>query len=157
SSILRAATHGRGMWELGVTGVTNHPPTVAISAPLTSLFVARGSVVTFTGSANDTDGDGLSLQWTFPDDWSTRSGATTVTHAFHRTGTWPVSLIAKDAHGAVGGAEVIVNVTESSDNCATPLVVPAAGPFPWSVTLNSEVASRQSSDPPVGGSCYLFQ
>ena len=33
---------------------------------------------------------------------------------------------------------MIVTVTESSDNCATPLIVPAAGPFPWSVTLNSE-------------------
>jgi hypothetical protein len=157
-SVFRAATHGRGIWELAVTGVTNHPPNVSISAPVTALSVARGSEVAFGGSASDVDGDPLALQWTFADDWSTRSGVTTTTHTFDRAGTWPVSLSAKDSHGAVGGAEAIVTVTESSDNCATPLVVPAAGPFPWSVTLNSEVASRQNGiDPNLGGSCYPFQ
>jgi hypothetical protein len=166
-SILRAATHGRGIWELAVTGIVNHPPAVSIAAPVGAISVARGSVVAFGGSASDVDGDPLvlqstSLQWTFADtfadDWSTKSGVTTATHAFDRAGTWPVSLTAKDSHGAVGGDEVIVTVTESSDNCATPLVVPATGPFPWSVTLNSEVASRQSGiDPTSGGSCYPFQ
>lgn len=157
-SIFRAATHGRGIWELAVSGVVNHPPTVSITAPVTNISVARGSVVAFGGSASDADGDSLALQWTFADDWSKNSGTTTATHAFDRSGTWPVSLTAKDSHGAVAGAEAIVTVTESSDNCATPLVVPADGPFPWSVTLNSEVASRQSGiDPSSGGSCYPFQ
>jgi hypothetical protein len=156
-SMLRAATHGRGIWELVVTGNTNRPPTASITAPAATISVARGSVVSFAGSASDADGDSLSLQWTFADDWSAKSG-TSVTHAFDRAGTWPVSLIATDSHGAAGGAELIVKVTESSDNCATPLVVPATGPFPWSVTLNSEAASRQSStDPGIGGSCYPFQ
>ena len=157
-SMLRAATHGRGIWELAVTGVVNHPPTVSITAPLTPISVARGSVVTFSGAASDVNGDALALQWTFADDWSKKIGATTVSHAFDRSGTWPVSLIAKDSHGAVGGAEAIVTVRESSDNCATPLIVPAAGPFPWSITLNSEPATRQSGlDPGNGGSCYPFQ
>jgi hypothetical protein len=155
-SMLRTATHGRGIWELAVTGIVNRPPAVSITVPATTISVARGSVVSFNGSASDADGDPLSLQWTFADDWSAKN-STSVTHTFDRAGTWPVSLIAKDSHGAVGGDEVIVQVAESSDNCATPLVVPAAGPFPWSVTLNSEVASRQSSDPGIGGSCYPFQ
>jgi hypothetical protein len=157
-SVLRAATHGRGIWELAVTGVVNHPPAVSIIAPATTISVARGSVIAFNGVASDLDGDALTLQWTFADDWSKKIGTTAVTHAFDRSGTWPVSLTAKDSHGAVGGAEAIVTVRESSDNCATPLVVPAAGPFPWSVTLNSEAASRQSGlDPTSGGSCYPFQ
>ena len=157
-SILRAATHGRGIWELAVTGVVNHPPAVSITAPGSVLAVARGAVVEFSGGASDADGDPLALQWTFADDWSSRMGLTTVSHTFDRAGTWPVSLTAKDTHGAVGGDEVFVTVNEPSDNCATPLIVPAAGPFPWSVTLNSEVASRQSlSDPNSGGSCYPFQ
>ncbi len=157
-SIVRAATHGRGIWELAVTGVTNHPPAVSIAAPAANISVARGAAVAFGGSASDADGDPLELQWTFPDDWSAKHGLNTTTHTFDRTGIWPVSLIAKDTHGAVGGAEVTVTVTELSDNCATPLIVPAAGPFPWSVTLNSEVASRQSAtDPASGGSCYPFQ
>ncbi len=157
-SIVRAATHGRGIWELAVTGVTNHPPAASIGAPAAAISVARGDAVAFGGSASDADGDPLVLQWTFPDDWSTRSGVNTTTHTFDRAGAWPVTLTATDTHGAAGGSEVTVTVTEPSDNCATPLIVPAAGPFPWSVTLNSEVASRQSgSDPATGGSCYPFQ
>ncbi|HYC61803.1 MAG TPA: IPT/TIG domain-containing protein [Thermoanaerobaculia bacterium] len=157
-SVFRAATHGRGIWELNVTGVTNRQPAVTISTPAASLSVARGSTLTFSGAASDADGDALSLQWTFPDDWSTKSGATSAQHTFDRAGIWPVSLTAQDGHGAIGGDEVVVTVTESSDNCATPLVVPAAGPFPWSVTLNSEVATAQSgSEPSTGGSCYPFR
>jgi hypothetical protein len=49
-----------------------------------------------------------------------------------------------------------VTVTESSDQCSTPLVVPTAGPFPWSVTLDSDVATTQALDPGTGGSCYPF-
>lgn len=156
-SMFRAATHGRGIWQLNVTGVTNTPPTVAITAPATAVSVARGSVLTFTGTAVDENNDPVSLKWTFADDWSSKGG-TTATHTFDRAGTWPVSLVATDSNGAVGGAEVMVTVTESSDNCATPLVVPADGPFPWSVTLNSEVASTQVQDPARdnGRSCYNF-
>jgi photosystem II stability/assembly factor-like uncharacterized protein len=156
-SVVRAATHGRGIWELAVTDVDNSAPLVAITAPAT-LSVARGSVLTFNGSVLDPNGDGYAIKWTFPDDWSAKSGVTSAVHTFDRPGTWPVSLTATDSHGAVGGAEVTVNVTESSDDCATPLVIPAAGPFPWSVTLNAEVASAQTGfEPPTGGSCYPFR
>lgn len=157
-SILRAATHGRGIWELAVTGVENSAPVVAVTTPASAISVARGSVVTFNGTASDPNGNAFSLKWTFPDDWSSKSGSTNASHTFDRPGTWPVSLTATDSHGAVGGAEVIVTVKETSDNCATPLIVPAAGPFPWSVTLNSEVASPQTgSEPGTGGSCYPFR
>jgi PKD repeat protein len=130
---------------------------VSIAAPAT-LSVARGSVLTFNGNVLDPNGDGYAIKWTFSDDWSVKSGTISAVHTFDRPGTWPVSLTAIDSHGAVGGAEVTVNVTESSDDCATPLVVPAAGPFPWSVTLNAEVASAQTGfEPPTGGSCYPFR
>ena len=157
-SLFRAATHGRGIWQLSIAGVTNTPPVAIITAPATAaLTVARGSAVTFNGNATDANGDPTSLKWTFSDDWSTKGGSSAM-HAFDRAGTWPVSLIATDANGAAGGAEVMVTVTESSDNCATPLVVPAAGPFPWSVTLTTEVASTQFQDPARGNgrSCYNF-
>lgn len=159
-SILRAATHGRGMWELAITGVTNNPPIVSVSAPA-SQFIARGSTITMKGTANDPNGDPMSVKWTFPDDWSTTpgiSGATSAAHTFDRAGRWPVALTATDSHGATGGAETTIVVTESNDDCATPLVVPSAGPFPWSVTLNSESASPQFGfEPILGGSCYQFQ
>ncbi|MFL6247745.1 MAG: IPT/TIG domain-containing protein [Thermoanaerobaculia bacterium] len=156
-SMFRAATHGRGIWQLNVTGVTNDPPAVAITSPANAISVARGSVLTFTGTATDANNDPMSLKWTFPDDWSSKGGSS-ATHTFDRAGTWPVSLIATDSKGGAGGAEVTVTVAESSDNCATPVVVPAAGPFPWSVTLNSEVASTELRDPARdnGRSCYTF-
>jgi photosystem II stability/assembly factor-like uncharacterized protein len=157
-SVLRAATHGRGIWQLAVSGNTNRQPTVSIVTPAASnLTVARGSTITFSGTASDPDGDPYSLQWTFPDDWST-AGASSAVHTFDRPGTWPVSLTAKDVHGSVGGDGLLVSVLESSDNCATPLVLPSAGPFPWSVTIDSEVASTQPGlEPNTGGSCYPFR
>jgi photosystem II stability/assembly factor-like uncharacterized protein len=56
-SALRAATHGRGMWELTITGVTNHQPVTTITAPLQS--VPRGTTLTFNGTATDADSDPL--------------------------------------------------------------------------------------------------
>jgi hypothetical protein len=156
-SILRAATHGRGVWELTVTGITNHPPTVSISAPGGTATVAKGASLSFTGTATDADGGALTTKWTFPDDWSTASSAS-ATHTFNRAGIWPVTLTATDAAGAVGGAQTVVSVTEPADSCATPEVIPAAGPFPYTVTLANDGATRQEeSDPPTGGSCYPFQ
>jgi hypothetical protein len=157
-SIFRAATHGRGIWQLTVNGVTNTPPVVQVTAPATAVTVARGSTLTFTGGAFDANNDPVTLKWTFPDDWSSKGGVTSTTHKFDRPGTWPVTLTATDANGAVGGAEVMVTVAESSDHCATPLVVPAAGPFPWSATLNAEATTVQVGDPARdnGRSCYPF-
>jgi photosystem II stability/assembly factor-like uncharacterized protein len=156
-SVFRVATHGRGIWELNVAGVTNRPPSVSISSPSSALTVSRGQVITFTGAATDADGDAPGLQWTFPDDWSKRGG-TSASHVFHRAGTWPVALIATDSTGARGGAEVLVTVKESSDDCATPIVVSPAGPFPWSVTVDSEVATTQTTfEPVMGGSCYPYR
>lgn len=160
-SLVRAATHGRGIWELAVTGIVNRRPVVAVTPSLTNIAVGRGTVLKFNGTASDPDGDDLSHTWTFADDWSSKSGAgtaSTATHTFSRTGSWPVALAVTDTHGGVGGAEVLVNVFEASDDCATPVVVPAAGPFPWSITLNSEVASTQPTvEPSAGRACYPFQ
>ena len=65
-SILRAATHGRGIWELAVTGVVEQSAGGLDRGAVGAVSVARGSVVTFSGSASDVDGDPLTLQWTFP-------------------------------------------------------------------------------------------
>lgn len=156
-SMFRAATHGRGMWELQIAGVTNAPPLVSVTSPAPFATVARGAKLTFTGTASDPNGDSLGLEWTFPDDWSSKSGAT-ATHTFDRAGSWPVSFTATDANGAAGGAQVMVTVTEPADDCATPHVVPESGPFPYSVTFNAEVAgAQQGLDPGSGGSCYPFR
>jgi photosystem II stability/assembly factor-like uncharacterized protein len=155
-SALRVATHGRGMWELNVTGVTNRVPTVTIAPPSSGVTVARGGKVDFGGTAVDADDDPMSVRWAFSDDWSTQdtAHAASTSHTFYRPGIWPVALSAFDSHGGVGGAEIKVTVTEEGDDCAAPIVIPSAGPFPWALTLNPESATRQTSDP--SASCYQF-
>ena len=159
-SILRAATHGRGMWEFNVTGVTNHPPTASITTPVSPSTATKGSPVSFSGSVADIDGgDSASALWTFPDDWSTASGTST-SHTFNRAGIFPVTLLATDTHGATGAATAKVTVTESGDACSAPVTIPAGGPFPWAASFTTAAASVQSSDPGAGttasASCYPY-
>lgn len=156
-SALRAATHGRGMWELTITGVTNHQPVATITTPATLQTVQRGTTLTFNGTATDADSDPLSLSWIFPDTWDVVSAnGTTASHTFDRAGRFPVTLRAVDSRGAIGASSVEIDVMDAGDSCDSPIVIPATGPFPWSVTVNTEVASRQLSDPVNGLPCVPF-
>jgi photosystem II stability/assembly factor-like uncharacterized protein len=136
-SALRAATHGRGVWELVITGNANKPA-VTISAPASPLRATRSVPVTFTGTGGSS--------WIFPDNWTT-SSASSVVHTFNRAGRFPVSLRGVDA------ATVDVLVADAGDSCETPIEIPASGPFPFSVTINTEGATSQSSDPATISAC----
>ena len=158
-SLLRAATHGRGIWELNVTGATNNAPAVAVSAPATAQTIAKGAGLNFTGTFSDPDGgDSATGSWHFPDDWSTSAATSggTQAHSFHRGGLFPVTLSATDTFGAIGAATVNVTVIESGDACASPVVIPAAGPFPYTFTVNTLGSTTQGSDPGPVSSCYPF-
>jgi photosystem II stability/assembly factor-like uncharacterized protein len=158
-SLLRAATHGRGIWELNVTGATNNAPAVGISAPATAQTIAKGASLNFTGTFSDPDGgDSATGSWHFPDDWSVASATSggTQSHSFHRGGLFPVTLSATDTFGAIGAATVNVTVTESGDACASPIVIPASGPFPYTITVNTLGSTTQGSDPVAVSSCYPF-
>ncbi len=157
-SRILAATHGRGIWQFDAEGVTNRQPAATVS-PLFTGPIPRGTTLQLNGKTSDADGDAITAQWTFPDDWSSRpaaAGTSSTTHTFHRPGYWPVTLTATDSHGAMGGAETLIAVTEPCDDCRAPVVVPASGPFPWAITLNTETGTRQGTDTQVGGSCYQF-
>jgi photosystem II stability/assembly factor-like uncharacterized protein len=158
-SALRAATHGRGMWELTINGITNHPPAVAISAPAAAQHITTGTTFTFAGTVTDSDqGDTTVSAWTFPDTWTnvfaTNSGS--VKHTFNRAGRYPVTLRAVDASGAVGAASVDVFVSDAGESCGSPIVIPSTGPFPWTVTVNTESSTRQPTDPGTLSPCYSF-
>lgn len=159
-SILRAGTHGRGVWELTVTGNTNHQPVAAITTPLTSQTVTAGTTVAFSGTISDPDlGDAVTGTWIFPDSWVSQAaaaGASAVAHEFDHPGIFPVTLAAKDSHGAIGSSTITVTVPEAGDDCASAVVIPAAGPFPWTKTFNLGAASTQASDPALGPSCYNY-
>lgn len=150
-SILRVATHGRGVWELEVPSTGNTPPTAAISNPAAAMTAAKGTTLDFSGSISDVDfGDSVTGMWTFPDAWETvpaSSGMNNVSHTFNTAGVFPVSLAVKDSRGALGSASVTIRVPEPNDSCSTPAVIPGDGPFPFSVILNNEAAGTQTSDP----------
>jgi photosystem II stability/assembly factor-like uncharacterized protein len=158
-SFLRAATHGRGIWQLNVTGATNNAPAVVISAPAATQTIAKGASISFTGTFSDPDGgDSAAGMWHFSDDWSLTAATSggTRSHPFHRGGLFPVTLSATDTSGAIGAATVNVTVIESGDACASPIVIPASGPFPYTLTVNTAGSTTQGSDPSPVSSCYPF-
>jgi photosystem II stability/assembly factor-like uncharacterized protein len=148
---LRVGTHGRGAWELQVPSNGNNPPTAVITSPTGGQTVAQGTTLTFQGVVSDPDmGDSVTGLWSFPDTWqsiSAPAGNSSAAHTFNRIGRFPATLTAIDSHGARGSTYVPVFVPEQADNCATPIVIPGSGPFPWSVSLESGGASTQTSDP----------
>ncbi|HEX7418541.1 MAG TPA: IPT/TIG domain-containing protein [Thermoanaerobaculia bacterium] len=159
-SILRAATHGRGVWELKITDQTNQPPGVVISTPAGhNVVVMKGASVSFNGFTNDFDDTIIAAAWNFPDSWSSvpAQNGVAVTHRFDRTGRFPVGLSAVDPSGGIGEATVEVDVVDPADTCATPSDIPSAGPFPYSVTFDTDLATKEPTDPrPSTTSCYPF-
>jgi photosystem II stability/assembly factor-like uncharacterized protein len=150
-SMLRVATHGRGIWQLQVPPTRNAPPVATILSPATPVTIARGGSVIFSGAVFDPDpGDVAVGTWFFPDTVQNvplPAGAGPLAHTFRRAGSFPVALSARDSRGALASAIVLVSVTESADACASPVVIPANGPFPYSILVNSETATVEASDP----------
>lgn len=151
ASILRVATHGRGIWELEVPPSGNTPPTANISDPPATMTIAKGTTLNFSGSISDVDiGDSVTGTWTFPDTWETvpaTSGLSVISHTFNAAGVFPVHLVVKDHRGALASASVTIRVPEPADSCSTPTVIPGEGPFPFSIKVNNEAAGTQTSDP----------
>ena len=152
-SQLRLATHGRGIWELQVPISTNHPPVSTLSAPTGAVTVNKGATVSFSGTVSDPDpGDSVTAAWTTTDTWRSitlPAGASTFSHTFPRAGVFPVSLSARDSHGARGAAVVRVTVTDPAGSCATPAVLPPSGPFPITVTMTNELAPTSGASDPT--------
>ena len=150
-SLLRAATYGRGIWELQVPSSGNNPPFARIVSPDGSLDVAVGASIDFDGEVGDLDaGDSATGTWFFPDDGAAISVApagSPVQHTFRRSGIFPVALAARDSHGARSSATVTISVREAADACATPVVIPGAGPFPYTRGWNDAAGSKEPSDP----------
>jgi photosystem II stability/assembly factor-like uncharacterized protein len=158
-SMLRIATHGRGIWELQVPPIGNSQPVATITAPGATSNLSRGTTITFAGTVSDPDaGDSATGTWFFPDTSEAvplPAAPGVVAHTFRNAGIFPVTLTARDTRGALGSTSVLITIAESGDACASPIVIPAAGPFPYSVTVNNESATSEASDPapacvPVG-------
>ncbi len=149
-SVVRAATYGRGIWELRVPPTGNSPPVATISDPGADLSVSAGTTLQLTGTVADPDpGDSASGTWFFGDDASEvplpPGGG--VTHTFRRGGVFPVSLLARDSRGSRAIATVMVSVREPADACATPEVIPGAGPFPYTIRADNQAGTVEEGDP----------
>ncbi|HYM00806.1 MAG TPA: PKD domain-containing protein, partial [Blastocatellia bacterium] len=106
--------------------------------------------ITLTATVSGPSASQTSASWTFSDDWTTAPasfGQTSISHTFARSGVFPVSISATDAQGTMATATLPVTVREPADSCSTPLVIPGAGPFPYSVSMSNETATAQFSDP----------
>ena len=123
-------------------------------------MVTKGSSVSFNGFMSDVDDANITTSWNFPDSWTSvpAQNSVTVTHRFDRTGRYPVGLSAVDPSGGIGEAVVEVDVIDPADSCATPSDIPGAGPFPYSVTIDTDLATKEPTDPrqDTTTSCYPF-
>lgn len=157
---LRAATHGRGVWELEIGGGGNQPPDVEITEPSSqTVLVTRGTTLTFRGTFSDRDANAsIAGLWTFPDNWSVMpaQNAAVVSHRFDRAGRFPISLSAIDSRGGIGARSIQVEVAESGESCSSPVVIPPSGSFPYTVTLTTELSTKEATDPRSIPECYSF-
>ncbi len=153
-SMMRIATHGRGVWGLKLPTPTNQPPTVHITKPAGTLQLIIGDSATFKATATDPDGDPVTATWMVTDDWKTVSGGqgtgslnSSLTHTFALGGTYTVAVNASDGRGGTAEAETTVTVTDPADSCSSPRTVAGNGPFPAVLTFSNAGATKDASDP----------
>lgn len=95
-----------------VTITINTPPSVSITSPANSSLFDEGTVITFTGSGNDSeDGvlSGASLVWTSSIDGLIGTGAS-FTKSDLSAGTHTISLIATDSENASTTSSISVSI-----------------------------------------------
>jgi probable HAF family extracellular repeat protein len=98
----------------------NRSPTAAIAAPNAGI---EGTPIEFSAqSSSDPDGDSLSYAWTFAD--GQRSAGALVGHAFRNDGSYQVTLIVEDSHGASDTARTTVTVANAAP-IITALTIPS--------------------------------
>jgi photosystem II stability/assembly factor-like uncharacterized protein len=153
-SMLRVATHGRGMWELNIPTRKNRDPTIRITSPPGPINATVGDRLELVAEASDPDGDQLSVVWFLTDDWTQRPGGSSAgTHEsstvidLERPGTHILAAHVSDGRGGTAVATESVSVADPADDCSTPWVVPADGPFPLTIISSTAVGIIGSNDP----------
>ena len=76
----------------------NRPPVGTITMPASNITTTVGQSVQFTGTATDPDGDAVTVLWNFGDG-TTSTLLAPGSHTYTTTGTFTVTLTAKDAKG----------------------------------------------------------
>lgn len=157
-SMLRVATHGRGVWELGLGTPASVSPTVEITGVTGPSVSGRvGDVVTVGATAADPDGDPLSLTWVVTDDWREIDGGSgigvldaSLDLELRSGGIYRLAARVADPTGAGDVDTVPVVAFDPANDCATPWRIPTAGPFPVTVLTSTSLSGAGSTDPTVG-------
>jgi PKD repeat protein len=129
SSLVRAATFGRSVWEL--VPAADAPPVANFT------FTTSGLSATFTDASSDSDGTISTRSWNFGD--STSSAATNPSHTYSAGGSYNVTLTVID-NGGVSNA-----VTKSVTVTALNNVAPTAN-FSFSTNGLTATFTDSSSD-----------
>jgi len=157
-SMLRVATHGRGVWQLAIPAPANHPPTIALTQPVGNLSIQTGDTVTLQATVSDPDGDPATFDVVTTDTWESlahgtvaagSSATASTSRRFDVGGVHRLGVSAVDDHGARASSSVRVTVNDRADDCASPRTVPPAGPFPFTVLTGNDSASTGPNDPTV--------
>jgi len=147
------ASHGRGIWELRLADPVGGPPAVVLDGPELAVI---GEAVTFNATAVDPDGGGIDLRWISSDDWRLMDGGGgngSVSSSFGRVftagGEVFVAANAIDDTGRTGFDAMQVTAYEPGDDCATPRVIPGAGPWPQTILTENRGTAVGPDDPVV--------
>ena len=157
-SMLRVATHGRGVWQLAIPTPSNRPPTIALSQPAGNVSISTGDTVALRAEISDPDGDAASYDVLTTDTWESLTHGTapaggtataSTSRRFDVGGIHRLGVSAVDSHGARSSSSVEVTVKDRADNCATARTVPPAGPFPVTIATGNDSAATGANDPTV--------
>ena len=156
-SMLRVGSYGRGFWELSIPRPENAPPTIEITTPSGNSVSAQAlETVDLVATASDSDGDEIVVDWYFSNDFAilaTDTGVGSLTSSPSPTvsgaGLYQVVARATDSHGLQALDSVSMLAFEPADECGTPRVIPANGPFPTSIVTSNQFARDSETDPLV--------
>jgi photosystem II stability/assembly factor-like uncharacterized protein len=147
------ATHGRGIWEMRLEDPVGSPPVVNMEGP---ELVVIGDTASFNATANDPDGDILTLRWLSSDDWGLIPGGegagavdSSLDRVFSAGGDYLVASNVIDATGRMAFDSILVRAHEPADDCSTPRLIPADGPWPHTIFSENSEATVGPDDPEV--------
>jgi hypothetical protein len=91
----------------------NRPPSLSIAADQT--VVAEASIVNFTATASDLDGDALSYWWDFGDKNFATTNSAAVSKSWTTAGTFVVRCVVSDMKGGTASQAIVIKVGASSE------------------------------------------
>jgi len=150
SSYSRILKTGEWFFSTMNTPVNNKQPIASINVAAEAQVEDE---VSFDGSGcNDTDGSIIFYRWSFGDGTNVINEESP-THTYKNSGTYVVSLIVIDNHGASNIAEVSITVTQNTNRAPLSVI---NGPYTGTAGKSISFSSAGSDDPDIGDSIVKY-